>query len=467
MNMEFPTINELSVALERGELTSVSLTRLTLERIGTLDQKLNAFVRITEARALREAKASDDRRSSGKTLGKLDGIPYAVKDIFDVADVPTLCGLSSMESNVASDDSTVVNRLSNAGMVLIGKTHTHQLACYITGINPDLGTPHNPWSAEHLIPGGSSSGSAVAVAAGMLPVAIGSDTAGSIRVPAALCGIVGHKPTAGLIGRGGVHPLSWSLDTVGTVTGTVADTALVLDALIGPDERDETTQGRGKSNLLGELCAGVSGIRIAVCNTVYLDGCHTEAIQAMNRVADLLSNLGAVVNHVDIPEIAEAREEPDRDVILFSEAYSVNREILESPPDNFDPVASYMLEGKQHSASDYYNALRRCEDLRRRFSMRFRDIDAFIAPTTVDAAWSVSRVSAGEMPGPGYTRNTDAANTLNLASISIPAGTNEAGLPLGVSINAPAFSDALVLRIANAIQTHAPELSSNPDLSWI
>lgn len=467
MNLEISTIQELSAALESGELTALSLTKASLERINKLDHKLNAFVRITEERALIEAKASDERRTAGKTRGKLDGIPYAVKDIFDVASEPTMCGLSCFEDNIASEDSNAVARLAEAGMVLVGKTHTHQLACYITGINPDLGTPHNPWSEEHLIPGGSSSGSAVAVAAGMIPVALGSDTAGSIRVPAALCGIVGHKPSSGLVGRGGVYPLSWSLDTVGPMTRSATDAALVLNALVGPDDRDETTQGRRKPDLLWDKNPGVSGLHIAVCDTVYLNGCDDEAIQAMQRVADVLTNLGAIVDHIEVPEIGEARDTPYRDAILFSEAYSVNHELFKAPPDKFDPIAEYMLEGKNHSAVDFYDALRYCEDLRRRCNSRLAKVDAFIAPTTVDSAWPVDKVSAGEEPEPGYTRNTDAANTLNLASISIPAGFTLAGLPLGVTINAPAYKDGLVLRIAETIQNYSPDLLGMPNLKWI
>ncbi len=226
-DIHYETIAELGRRLRTGELTPVTLTEALLARIEDLDGTLGAFQLVSADRALAAARAADTALAAGHDLGPLHGIPYAAKDLFDVSGLPTTAGTRLLDDNVADADSTVVARLSRAGMILLGKTKTVQFAYGGAGINRDLGTPHNPWHRTHHLPGGSSSGSAVAVAAGMAPAALGSDTGGSVRIPAALCGITGLKTTVGQVSRAGVYPLSWSLDSVGPLTRTVEDAALV------------------------------------------------------------------------------------------------------------------------------------------------------------------------------------------------------------------------------------------------
>jgi aspartyl-tRNA(Asn)/glutamyl-tRNA(Gln) amidotransferase subunit A len=466
MDVTFSSITELSSLLESGESSSIELTERVFERIKQFDPSLKAFVTLTESRAMKEAKASDERRKSGNVLGPLDGIPYAVKDIFDVADLPTMAGLSILSDNIAEHDCTAVQRLCDAGMVLIGKTHTVQLAFYITGLNGDLGTPHNPWSKIHHIPGGSSSGSAVAVGAGLVPLALGSDTAGSIRVPAALCGTVGLKPTGGHLGRGGVRPLSWTLDTIGPLTRTVYDSALVFEVLQGPDPRDETTLMTPSSNLLATLEHSLDGMEILICDNLFFEDCDSEVIDAVEEAGNVLASLGAIVRHGELPEIREAFEQPYQNTIISTEAFAVNGPLLEQHKSEIDSDGYWMEAGKTFSGTEYYHALRAQASAQRCFSERLGNTSAILVPTAANPAWPVEKIQGGEVPKVSYSRNTGVANYLNLSSISVPCGFTTKGLPIGAMICARPFDDALVTNIANVFQQATSWHLDRPMLEW-
>src|SRR5258706_1115128 len=241
--LAFESIASLAGRIGSGSLSPVKCVEELLGRIDALDDRLRSFIRVMPEQALAQARAAEIALNNGANLGILHGLPYAAKDLFDVKGVPTTAGTHLLAHNVAVQDSTVVRKLIGAGMVLLGKTHTVQFAYGAAGINHDYGTPHNPWHSIPHAPGGSSSGSAVAVAAGLVPMALGTDTGGSVRVPAALCGIVGLKTTVGRVSRAGVYPLSWTLDSVGPITRSVEDAALVYQAMQGTDTRDESTEG--------------------------------------------------------------------------------------------------------------------------------------------------------------------------------------------------------------------------------
>ena len=225
--LPYETITSLSARIRAGELSPVACAEELLRRIAVLDGRLRSFIRVMPERALAQARAAESALQSGADPGPLHGIPFAAKDLFDVKGVPTTAGTRLLAGNVAGQDCTVVRKLTAAGTVLLGKTYTVQFAYGAAGVNHDQGTPHNPWHAVPHAPGGSSSGSAVAVAAGLVPMALGTDTGGSVRVPAALCGIVGLKTTVGRVSRAGVYPLCWTLDSVGPITRCVEDAALV------------------------------------------------------------------------------------------------------------------------------------------------------------------------------------------------------------------------------------------------
>ena len=257
--LAFEGIGSLAGKIRQGSVSPVALTEELLARIDALDPRLHAFIAMARERALGQARAAESALRAGHDLGPLHGIPYAAKDLYDVAGLPTTAGTRVLKDNVAAADCAAVRRLSAAGMVLLGKTHTVQFAFGGVGINHDHGTPHNPWHQVPHAPGGSSSGSGVAVAAGLVPMALGTDTGGSVRIPAALCGIVGLKTTVGRISRAGVYPLSFTLDSVGPLTRSVEDAALVYQALQGPDFDDETTVGRAAFRGAGRLEARREG----------------------------------------------------------------------------------------------------------------------------------------------------------------------------------------------------------------
>lgn len=447
----FSTIAELSRALTDRIVTSLEIAKKVLSRIEKLDPDLNAFVCKTRERAIREATASDARRQKGESLGPLDGVPYAVKDLFDVAGLPTMAGTRLLADNIAKSDCTAVRRLTEAGMVLVGKTHCVMLAFHANGTNPEFGTPRNPWHWKPYIPGGSSSGSAVAVAAGIVPMALGSDTGGSIRVPAALTGTTGFKPTTGRLGRGGVWPLCWSLDAIGPITRTVADAALVFEAMQGNDPFDETTWGTSQICPCRELGQGIEGLHVVICDTLFFEQAHPGIISAVEAVGKTLSELGAKVSRREFPLIDEASRLSWSGTI-DTEAYAVNRHLVEHHRSALDPDGLWIDTGNKVSGTDYYYALRERFDLQRRFSDAMGDAHAILAPTSAMPAWPVDQMKGANAPPVSFARNTGVGNYLNWTSISVPAGFTSDGLPIGAMISARPFDDTVALRIAHAYQ---------------
>jgi len=304
--LAFESIGSLADRLGSGRLSPVTVAEELLQRIEALDGRLRSFIRVTPERALAQARAAESALKGGAALGILHGIPYAAKDLFDVKGLPTTAGTRLLAKRIAAQDSTAVHKLESAGMVLLGKTHTVQFAYGAPGINHDHGTPHNPWHPVPHAPGGSSSGSAVAVASGLVPMALGTDTGGSVRVPAALCGIVGLKTTVGRISRAGVYPLSGTLDSVGPITRSVEDAALVYQALQGSDPRDESTAGVVWHDTLRGLKDGVKGLRIAFGETIFFDDVDPEIERAIREAGQVFRALGAQPSSVAVPEVAAA-----------------------------------------------------------------------------------------------------------------------------------------------------------------
>ncbi|MDH3884164.1 MAG: amidase, partial [Desulfobacterales bacterium] len=251
--LHYQTITELAALIRKGEITCVELARHFIARINRFEDTLNAYRLLCMESAIDRAQAADRALMEGSDHGPLQGIPYAVKDLIDVKGLATTAGARIFEQHIAAEDAAVIRRLEQAGMILLGKTNTVQFAFSGVGINHDHGTPHNPWSETHHLPGGSSSGSGVAVAAGLVPMALGTDTGGSVRVPAALCGTTGLKTTVGRVSRAGVYPLSWSLDSVGVLARSAEDAALVYQRMQGADINDDSTLGRGPQDVLKNL----------------------------------------------------------------------------------------------------------------------------------------------------------------------------------------------------------------------
>jgi aspartyl-tRNA(Asn)/glutamyl-tRNA(Gln) amidotransferase subunit A len=467
----FETITELAGRLRAREVTAVTLAEQALARIRELDARLHAFIALTAERALAQARAADLALAAGVDLGPLHGIPFAVKDLYDVAGVATTAGTRLLADNIARADATAVRRLTGAGMVLLGKTHTVQFAFSGIGINHDQGTPHNPWHATPHAPGGSSSGSGVAVGAGLVPMALGTDTGGSVRSPAALCGTVGLKTTVGRISRAGVYPLSWTLDSVGPLTRSVEDAALVYQALQGVDADDETTAGIESHDVLGGLRGGVKGVRLAFAESVFFDGVTAEVDKAVRATGDVFRSLGAHVGRMEVPEVAEAFGEQRRVLFIAAEGCAVNARLLDERFKELDPVvANRMIAGRTLSAPDYFAVSRQWAALRRRVLHTLRDVDALVVPTTMAPASPVAVIDATAESyaehNLKYLRNTALGNILNLCAVSVPCGFSDGGLPIGLMVYAKPFDEGTALRVAHAYEQAARWRARRPDLSW-
>jgi aspartyl-tRNA(Asn)/glutamyl-tRNA(Gln) amidotransferase subunit A len=469
--LAFDSIGSLAARIRQDAVSPVALTEELLGRIGALDPRLHAFIALSRERAMGQARAAETALKSGHDLGPLHGIPYAAKDLYDVAGLPTTAGTRVLAGNVATADCAAVRRLSAAGMVLLGKTHTVQFAFGGVGINHDHGTPHNPWHRVPHAPGGSSSGSGVAVAAGLVPMALGTDTGGSVRIPAALCGTVGLKTTVGRISRAGVYPLSFTLDSVGPLTRSVEDAALVYQALQGADLDDETTIGVPHHDVLGELKRGVKGLRIAFGETVFFDGVDAEIDRAVRQAGQVFRALGAHVDSVTVPEVAEAMAEQRRVLMVAAEALAVNGPLLDKHLDALDPVVTARMGmGRTFPASDYFAVTRQWAALRRRVVRTLADVDALIVPATMIPARPVSVIDATPEAytdhNAKYLRNTSLGNTLNLCAVNVPCGWSGEGLPIGLMIYAKPFDEATALRVAWAYEQATEWHTRRPDLSW-
>src|SRR5258706_578398 len=423
----FESITALSARIGSGRLSPVTIVEELLGRIDALDGRLRSFIRIMPERALAQARAAESALKSGAGLGILHGIPYAARNLEDVGGIHWPAGTYVLANNIAGQDCTVVGKLAAAGMVLLGKTHTVQFAYGASGINHDHGTPHNPWHALPHAPGGSSSGSAVAVAAGLVPMALGTDTGGSVRVPAALCGIVGLKTTVGRVSRAGVYPLSWTLDSVGPITRSVEDAALVYQAMQGADTRDESTAGVAPHDTLRGLKDGVKGLRIAFGETIFFDDVDHEVEKAVREAGQVFQSLGAQLTSVGVPEAAAAWEEEKRPLLIPAEGCAVNRELLDKHLAELDPVIGpRMLTGRTLSAPDYFALLRRYAQLRAQVRWTLRDVDGLIVPTTMVSARPLAAIDASPEAyldhNMKFHRNTGIGNLLNLCAVSVPCG---------------------------------------------
>ncbi len=470
--LHYQTITELAGLIRKGEITSAELTQHFIARINRLDDRLNAYRLPCMESALGQAKVADRDFQEGRDRGALQGIPYAVKDLIDVNGLATTAGARILEQHIADEDAAVVRRLKQAGMILLGKTNTVQFAFSGVGINHDHGTPHNPWSETHCLPGGSSSGSGVAVAAGLVPIALGTDTGGSVRVPAALCGTTGLKTTVGRISRAGVYPLSWSLDSVGVLARAVEDAALVYQHLHGADINDDTTLGLGPQDVLKDLKNGVKGMRVAFAETVFFDDIHPEVDAALRACGDVFKELGAEVSSIEFSEAAQALELNPGGVFIASEGYTLNKNWLEDNFDRLDPVvAQRMIKGKDITAADYLGNMLAAKRLRAKVYNVLKDIDALLVPTTCVPTRPVAEVDTDIgtylKHNTVYLRNTNIGNTLNLCGLNVPCGFTKERLPIGLLIYGKPFQEEVILKIGYAFQQITDWHRQTPDLAWL
>ena len=470
--LHYQTITDLADGIRKGDITSTELVQYLLDRIESLDGQLNAFRLRCPEHALEQAAAADRQIQDGKDAGILHGIPFAVKDLFDVKGLPTTAGTSLLEKNIAAADAHAVRQLKRAGMILLGKTNTVQFAYGGVGINHDHGTPHNPWNRIQHVPGGSSSGSAVAVAAGMTPVALGSDTGGSVRIPASLCGTAGLKSTVGRVSRAGVYPLSWSLDSVGPLTRSVEDAAHVYQCLQGVDANDETTWGLAAQDVLNDLKDGVREMRLAFAETVFWEDVDPEVETAVRECGRVFEALGARVSSIEFSEAQQARQLNSKGLIIAAEAYTLNKKWLEEHFDRLDPIVAHrMIKGKAVETGEYLQNNLTWSKLRSKAINTLVDVDALIVPTTAIPALPTAAVDADietyTERNLSYLRNTAIGNDLNMCGLSVPCGYTKQGLPIGLMIYAKPFQENIVLRAGYAFQETTDWHRRRPDLSWI
>lgn len=455
--LHYLPITALAELLRSGELSSVDLAEAFLARICDLEEKLGAFIALRGDRVVEEARKADAARAKGRAAGPLHGIPFAVKDLYDVDGMATTAGCRLLEDNIANRDAAVVQKLRSAGMVLLGKTHTVQFAYGGAGINHHYGTPKNPWDSEPRLPGGSSSGSGVAVAAGMAPMALGSDTGGSVRIPASLCGITGLKTTVGQISRAGVYPLSWSLDSVGPLGRSVEDTALVYAAMAGFDADDDSTRTARVEDVQSGISSGIEGMHLGFAESVFFEDADPQIEQAVRACGAVFESLGARVSSTPFESAEQARMLNPRGLIIAAEAYTLNRRLLDERFDELDPVVSHrMIKGREIPAHEYLRTTLEWKRVRANAVDEMRAYDALLCPSTMVPALPVSEVDSSieayAEANLKCLRNCSIGNILNLCGLSVPCGFTDSGLPIGLMIYCRPFDEARLLRIGHAFQ---------------
>lgn len=457
------TILEAAAALRARQISSVELTEAALERVRKLNGCLNAFLTTTDESARTRAQQADEELARGMDLGPLHGIPIAIKDVFCTKGIATTCGSPLFAERIPDHDAAVVEKLAAAGAVLIGKTGLHELAYGVTSNNPHYGPIRNPWNQD-CVPGGSSGGSGAAVAAGMVFMATGSDTGGSIRIPASFCGTVGLKPTFGRVSRYGVLPLDFSLDHMGPLTRSVRDAAIVLKAIAGYDSRDDTSSRRPVPEYLPEPEPSLSGVRVGVPENFYFDRLDPEVEQAVRGMVRQTESLGAVLVPVRVPDIAAINVVAR--VILLAEAAAVMEPHL-SRRDRFGTdVLSLLDQGRLLPATDYINAQRLRRSMQKQFRAVFERVDCLLTPTSPITAPHIGQTSAviagaTEDVRLAVTRLVRGINLLGLPALSIPCGRDRAGLPIGLQIVGRAFEEALILKVGQALM---PMEAASPQL---
>ena len=448
------TIREAADALRARRVSAVELAAAAHARISRLNSRLNAFITVTAEQAREEARQADAELAAGRDRGPLHGIPVAVKDLFFTRGVRTTCGSKVYEDFVPAIDAAVVERLRAAGAVMFGKLNMHEMAYGVTSANPHFGPVRNPWNLDHS-PGGSSGGSGAAVAAQMVYAAMGSDTGGSIRIPAAFCGTVGLKPTYGRVSRYGALPLAYSLDHMGPFARSVRDAAMVLNAIAGHDRRDPTSSRHPVVDFIPDDGCSIRRLRIGFPENFYFDHLDPGVESSVRGVFARAQLLGAVVKPVRVPDVA-ALNAVGR-VIQLAEAAAVAEPHLEHRGKFGSDVLSLFDQGRLVPATDYINAQRLRRKLGREFDRLWSEVDCLIAPTTPITAPRVGDAAVrlggrDEDVRLAATRLVRGINVLGLPALSIPCGLASNGLPIGIQIIGPAWEEALILRIGAALE---------------
>ncbi|GAA1263980.1 amidase [Pseudonocardia aurantiaca] len=457
------TIADAAAMIRAKELSPVELTESVLSRIDAVEGKITAFATVTADVARAAAAAAEAEIAAGAYRGPLHGIPVGIKDLYETAGIPTTSSSAVRADYVPEQDCAVVEKLTAAGTVMVGKTHTHEFA--FGAVTP---TTRNPWDLEK-IPGGSSGGSGAAVAAGECMVGMGSDTGGSIRIPASVCGTVGLKPTYGRVSRRGVASLSWSLDHVGPLTRTVRDTALVMNAIAGYDRSDPACVDVPVPDFAAGLLAGVAGLTIGVPTNFFTERVDPEVAAAVAAAVGVLVGLGAEVREVAIPLPEYIL--PTEWGLMLPEASAYHQEMLREKGDLYTADVRLFLEvGEFVLATDYIKALRARTLLQHAWRELFEGIDVLVAPTLAAPAVSADDLTlhwpdgTTEAATDAYVRFSAPANVTGLPSLSVPCGFTEGGLPIGMQIVGKPFAETTLLAVGQVYESATTWLDRRPAL---
>jgi aspartyl-tRNA(Asn)/glutamyl-tRNA(Gln) amidotransferase subunit A len=451
-------------ALRRGDFSSLDLTQACLRQIERLDPSINAFITATPELAVQAALQAGAlhslQPSNLKDLALL-GVPVALKDIFETQGVRTTAGSRFFGDVIPVEDADVVRKIKLAGAVILGKTNTHEFALGVTGVNPHYGAVKNPWDLSRIT-GGSSSGSAAAVASGMSLAALGTDTGGSIRIPASLCGVVGMKPTFGRVSTRGVIPLSWNLDHVGILSRTVRDSAILLQVLAGFDPHDAASADMLVDDYLAKLDGGVAGMSIALGVGDYIEASDPDVRSALGDAAQVYKDLGAQVEKVDLSWLSELALANTR--MTQADAAAFHRERLGSHPDWFGADVHQRLElGAALTSTEYSLARRVQSEGRRRFEMFFTKYNLLLLPSTPIPAPEIAGTVAIEAARQ-LTRFTSPFNLTGLPVLSVPCGSAGNGLPLGLQIVSKHWGEVQLLQAGHAFEQATEWHLRRPDL---
>jgi aspartyl-tRNA(Asn)/glutamyl-tRNA(Gln) amidotransferase subunit A len=446
-----------------GDVSPVELTSACLERIAGIDAQVNAFITVTADAAREDARVAERDVVRGEASGPLAGVPIALKDLFDTTGVRTTAGSKFFSDRVPDRDAAVVQKLRAAGAVLLGKLNMHEWAFGVTNDNPHYGACHNPWALDRIT-GGSSGGSAAALAAGMCFGTLGSDTGGSIRIPASLCGVVGLKPTYGRVSLRGVVPLSWSLDHAGPMARRVSDVAILLDVIAGPDRADPGSVDVATDDSGARLEDGVSGWRIGIVADESLGDVEADVRALVRKAVDVLAAAGAQIETFAAPEMTDAARL--NGLMTSADAAAFHRERMERAPDDFGPdVLARLRRGAGYGATDYADARHQQTILRGTFSSWFVEhggmFDAVVLPTTPCAAPRITGLDA-VATAPVLTRLTAPFNFTGLPAMSIPCGVTPDGLPVGLQIVGAPWAERRVLRVGRAYELASPGGDGRP-----
>jgi aspartyl-tRNA(Asn)/glutamyl-tRNA(Gln) amidotransferase subunit A len=447
-DLAYLSVSKGAALLRAKKLSPVEWTKALLDRIAAVDAHINAFLVVTADAALAQARTAEAEIAKGEWRGPMHGVPYAAKDIFDVAGLATTCHSKLRKNYRAAADAFVIARLHQAGAVLLGKTALHEFATGGPAFDLPWPPARNPWDRD-LHPGGSSSGSGAALAAGLAPAALGTDTGGSVRNPATCCGVIGLKPTYGAISLGGVFPLTHSLDHVGPMTRTVEDNAILFHAIAGHDPADPTGAAHATPDCLTDLKAGLKGLRIGLIEHFYKEdaAADPEQVRAIEQAVAVLRELGASVKTIRLSPLSLWTD--CNRTIHQAESYAIHeRDVQERPEDYAELTRKRLLPGAFVSAAKYIRAQQLRAALCREFSDAMRDLDAVV---TLSSLWLPCRIEDPDAIARTYDQQCRLVfNVTGTPAISVPTGRTADGIPLAMQIAGRAFDEPTVYRVAQA-----------------